>query len=317
MPDKTAKARVSALAARQRGRVAAGQLRALEVPRSTSSDWVANGFLYPVLPLVYAVGHPGTSEEADLFAAVLYAGPNAGLGGLSAGIWRDLVKWRTAEAIEVWTPRRKRSLSADDPANRLGRSISVRSQRTFRRSDWKGIPTVPIPMIVLELARGGDVELVRFVLANMDFRRLLSEPALRAVTGPGIAGSAVLLDALGRPQPLFARTRSWFEVRLVVVCELTGMRVPDETNVKVAGHRVDAVWWDEMIVVECDGEGNHGTFKQRRRDLGEDMKLRALGFLPIRYTTDKFDDPWAVHADLGAQLELRRGFGGSTAAVLA
>jgi hypothetical protein len=58
------------------------------IPSSTIADWIAAGFLYPVLPGVYAVGHPGTSEDADIFAAVLYAGPNAGLGGLSAGVWR-------------------------------------------------------------------------------------------------------------------------------------------------------------------------------------------------------------------------------------
>jgi very-short-patch-repair endonuclease len=100
----------------------------------------------------------------------------------------------------------------------------------------------------------------------------------------------------------------------VLACEITGMRTPDELNAKVAGYTVDAVWWDEMVVVECDGAANHGTFRQRRRDLGEDMVLRGHRFLPIRYTTDKLDDPWAVHADLGAELEQRRGRGGLKAA---
>jgi hypothetical protein len=39
------------------------------------------------------------------------------------------------------------------------------------------------------------------------------------------------------------------------------------------------------------------------------MALRNLKFLPIRYTTDKFDDPRAVEADLGAALRERRGRG--------
>jgi hypothetical protein len=273
---------------------------------------VAAGFLFPKLPGVYAVGHPGTSPEADLFAAVLYAGPDAALGGMSAGLWRDLVKWRTAEAIEVWTPRRKLSLPASDPGNRLGKPVLVRSRRRFKRQDWKGIPTVPIPQIVLELARTADVDLVRFVLSNLDYRRLLHERALRKLTGPGVPGSSVLLDALGRPLPMLAKAKSWFGAQLVFVCEATGMRVPDDLEAWIAGFTVEAVWWDEMVVVECDGEGNHGTFRQRRRDLGEDMALRRLGFLPIRYTTDKFDDPWAVEADLGAELRERRGRYGLT-----
>ena len=309
MRDLSAKARVADRAGKQIGRITWAQMVALGVPSSTIGRWVADGFLYRKLPTVYAVGHPGTSPEADLFSAVLYAGPHAGLGGMSAGLWRGLVKWRTAEEIEVWTPRRRRSLEVTDPLNTLGIAVEVRTRRTFTRQDWKGIPTVPIPQIVLALARTEGVDLVRFVLANMDYLRLLDERALRKQTGPGIPGSTVLTEALGRPQPLLARTRSWFEVRLILVCELTGMRLPDDTNVEVAGYPVDAVWWDEMVVVECDGEGNHGTFRQRRRDLGEDMALRALGFLPIRYTTDKLEHPSAVEADLGAQLEQRRGLG--------
>jgi len=314
---RNAKAGVARLAAGQNGRVSRKQLIWLGVPASTIDRWIATGFLFPVLPGVYAVGHPGTSEEADLFAGVLYAGPDAALDGLTAGLWRGLARWREAEAIEVATPRRCRSLPVSHPGNRLGREVAVRGRRAFTRSDWKGIPTVPIPEIVLGIARTEDVDFVRYVLANLDYRRLLNEPALRRLCRRGAPGASVLRAALGRPQPMLARAKSWFGARLVFVCEATGIRVPDELEARVAGYTVDAVWWDERIVVECDGEGNHGTFRQRRRDLGEDMKLRALGFLPIRYTTDKFDDPWAVHADLGAQLELRRGFGGSRAAVLA
>lgn len=308
--DIRARVRVAELAARQQGRVTQAQLRRLEIPRSTIHRWAQSGFLFKVLPTVYAVGHPGTSEEADLFAAVLYAGPGAGLGGMSAGVWRGLVKWRTPEAIEVWTPRRRQSLPVDHPANRLSKPVLVRGERQFSRWIWHGIPTTPIPEIVLEIARTGDVDLLRFVLANMDYHRILNERRLRQLCGRGVPGSPVLLDALGRPQPLFARTSSWFEVRLILVCEITGMRVPDATNVKIAGHKVDAAWWHERIVVECDGEANHGTWRQRRRDVGYDMELRSLGFLPIRYTTDKLDDPWTVYADLGMQLEQRRGLGG-------
>jgi hypothetical protein len=96
---------------------------------------------------------------------------------------------------------------------------------------------------VLELARTEDVDLVRFVRSNLDYLRLLNERALRKLTGSGVPGSTVLNEALGRPLPLLARTRSWFEVRLIRVCELTGMRLPDDTNVEIAGYLVDAVWW--------------------------------------------------------------------------
>jgi hypothetical protein len=111
---------------------------------------------------------------------------------MSAALWRGLVKWRTAEAIDVSTRRRCRSLAADDPSNGLGRPVAVRDRRAFKRWDYHGIPTVPTPRIVLDLAAIGDVELVRFVLASMDFMRILNERVLLGLCGRGVPGSAVL-----------------------------------------------------------------------------------------------------------------------------
>ncbi len=172
------KVRVGQLASGQFGRVTRAQLLALGVPDRAVTRWAASGYLYPELPTVYAVGHPGRSEESDLFSAVLYAGPNAALSGLTAALWRGLVKWRTQEAIEVSTPRHRRSLPADQPANRLGRPLVVRERRDLGRATYHRIPTVPIPNIVLDLAVAGELELVRFALAQLDFMRTLDVPAL-------------------------------------------------------------------------------------------------------------------------------------------
>src|SRR6266567_3034419 len=190
------KVRAARHAAGQFGRISRAQLIALGVQNGTVTSWTRHGFLFPKLPRVYAVGQPGTSEEADLFAAVLYAGPGAALCGLSAAVWRGLVKWRQPSVIEV---------------------------------------------------------------------------------------------------------------RLIVVCEVTGIPLP-ETNEHIEGIEVDAVWWHQMVVVQCDGEGNHNTWRQRRRDAANDLKLRGLRFHVIRYTLDLLDDPWAIHADLMPQLEERRGW---------
>jgi hypothetical protein len=159
---------------------------------------------------------------------------------------------------------------------------------------------------VLDLAATGDVDLVRFAIAQLDFMRILNERALRNACGRGVPGSAVLKQALGRPQPLFARCRSPFEVKLIQVCEITDTPLPC-VNEKVGDVTPDAIWWNEMLVVQCDGEGNHGTWRRRRRDAREDRVLRGLGFEVIRYTYDLLDDPWAVHADLMPRLEEREG----------
>jgi hypothetical protein len=137
--------------------------------------------------------------------------------------------------------------------------------------------------------------------------RILDPSLLQQVCGRGAPGSTVLREALGRPQPLFARARSWFEIRLIQVCEQTGTPLPDAINEKVGGFTVDALWREEMLIVECDGEDNHGTPRQRTRDAAKDLKLRGLRYLVIRYRYDQLDDPWAIHADLMAHLEERRG----------
>ena len=255
---------------------------------------------------MYAVGSPARSEVSDLFAAVLYAGPDASLRAMTAGLWRGLVKWETAPAIQISTPRRCRSLPALHPENRLGKAIDVRDRRPAARDPWNGVPTVPIPEIVLELAAGGDLELARFVLAQMDFLRILREPELLAVCGRGIPGSAVLGEAIDHPQPLFAKARSKFEVRLIHVCELTDTPLP-EVNEKIGGVTPDAMWRDEMLVVECDGEANHGTWRQRKSDVKKEMILRGLGFQVVRYVYEQLDDPWAIHGDLMPILAERRG----------
>jgi very-short-patch-repair endonuclease len=218
-----------------------------------------------------------------------------------------LVKWRTQQAIEVSTPRRCRSLAADDGLNRLRREIVVRDRRDVGRATYHGIPTVPREQIVLDIAATtGDLQLVRFVLAQLDFMRCLNVPALQRLRGRGVPGSALLGQAIATHQPLLARARSVFEIKLIYVCELTGIPLP-EVNEKIGEITPDAVWRDQMVVVGCDGEGNHGTWAQRKRDLNEDRILRGLGYFPIRYTYEQLEDPWAIHADLMPILEERRG----------
>jgi hypothetical protein len=312
--DQNAKVRVGVLAGRQVGRVTTAQLGFLGVSKQLASYWSASRYLFPQLPHVFAVGHPGRTEASDLFSAVLYAGPNAALSGLTAALWRGLVKWRTAPAIEVSTPRRCRSLPANHPGNHLNRPVAVRDRRDLPRTDYHGIPTTTAPQIALDLATTKDVQLVRFALAQMDFMRILDFANLERLTGRGVPGSQTLREAIERHQPLLARARSPFEIRLIRVCELTGIPLPDINGEIRRGITPDAIWWDEMVIVECDGEGNHGTWGQRRRDAGKDLILRGLGFLVIRYTYDQLDDPWAIHADLMPILTERAGRAGRLSA---
>ena len=86
--------------------------------------WVETGYLTRVLPRVYAVGHTAPSREADLWSAILYAGPGAMFSHATAAHWRGLIDY-PPHVIEVTTPRKTRSI------RRVQVHADVRRQRHF------------------------------------------------------------------------------------------------------------------------------------------------------------------------------------------
>src|ERR1700722_2293676 len=94
------------LVKRQHGRVTWAQMQALGAPRATVAGWVKSGYLTRVVPKVYAVGHVAPSEMADLWTAVLYAGPGGMLSHESAAHHRGLIIY-PPRTIHVSTPRSK------------------------------------------------------------------------------------------------------------------------------------------------------------------------------------------------------------------
>src|SRR5947209_20203850 len=134
MAKRSAKDRVSRLAGGQFGRIARWQLRSLGVADSTISRWVAQGYLHRVLPTVYAVGHAAPSTEADLAAALLYAGPGAMPSHATALWWWGLIEHQP-HTIGVSTPRRCRP--------RPG--IEVHQRRPLERTWHERLPVTTVP----------------------------------------------------------------------------------------------------------------------------------------------------------------------------
>jgi very-short-patch-repair endonuclease len=73
------------------------------------------------------------------------------------------------------------------------------------------------------------------------------------------------------------------EEEFVYFCERFGIDQP-EVNVWVEGWLVDAVWWEEKLVVELDSRTAHSTSYTQERDHQRDLDLRAAGFGVRRYT---------------------------------
>jgi Protein of unknown function (DUF559) len=292
MRSRSAKVLVAGLADRQNGRVSVAQLAALGVDTVVVARLVADGYLRPDLPRVYAVGHRAPSVNADLTAAVLYAGPGAMLSHATALWWRGLIEHQPWP-IEVSTPRRCRSLDG----------VKVHGRRDCRRIWHKGLPTATIEQALLDFAAVAPVDRVRYALANADYLKVLDVAALHVIAGNGRAGSTNLRDALKRHEPKLAKTRSPLERLFLPMCERYGVPLPDDVNVRVAGVLVDAVWWPQRLVVELDGKDNHSSWAQIQRDRSNELRVRAAGFDVHRYGTVQIEEePEPVARDLLARL---------------
>jgi hypothetical protein len=265
---------------------------ALGIDRRVISRWVSQGYLHFVLPRVYAVGHRAPSVEADLTAAVLYAGPGAMLSHATALWWHGLLD-RQPWPIEVSTPRRCRSL----------RGVRAHGRRSCNRVWHKRLPTTGVEQALLDFAAVAPFERLRHALANADYHKLLDLPALRETAGAGRAGSAKLRDALQRHEPKLAGTRSALERLFLPLCETYGVPLPDDVNVLIAGILVDAVYWKQRLVVELDGKDNHSSWAQIQRDRSNELILRGAGFDVLRYGTLQLEEqPERVAADVIARL---------------
>lgn len=105
--DRTVESKVQRIADRQHGIVTRAELLAVEVSADQIKRRVRKGYLLPVHPGVYRVGHQAASLEAHYLAAVKACGEGAVLSGRAAGFL-----WRTVKgqppAPEVTAPRARK-----------------------------------------------------------------------------------------------------------------------------------------------------------------------------------------------------------------
>lgn len=291
-PKWRGKVRVSAVAAKQWGRIHWLQLRGCGVGEATISKWVADGYLSVVHPRVYAVGHLAPSKEADLIAAVLYAGPGAMLSHVTAAWW-----WRL-------TDRRPRLIDVSTPARRRPRpGLRIHSRRSVGRILHNRIPVTAVPQTLLDVATSEPLGTVRYMLAEADYHRLIDFSRMDEVLGRGKPGSSRLRRAIAIHSPDLARTKSPVERDFLALCEESGVPRP-LVNVRVCGFTVDCYWPQHRLVVELDGGKGHGTERQVARDHGRDLKLRGAGIAVRRYAKRQIrDERSQVLADLWAALD--------------
>jgi hypothetical protein len=281
----------------QCGRVTWAQLKHLEVPDATISRWTKTGYLTRVVPKVYAVGHDAPNSTADLWTAVLYAGPGAMLSHESDAYHRGLIIY-PPRTIHVSTPRAKiRSIPG---------FVTVHCERRLARVWHNGLPCTTIAQALLDVAATSDPKLVRRALSVLDYRKQLDVDAIEAIAHTGRRGSKALRLALTEYRPQDAHVNGKLEEGFLDFCEAGGIPLP-KVNVWVHDIQVDAFWPDRGLVVEMDGDAGHSSRAQRRKDRSNEVKLRAHGLRVVRYDWALLHaEPEAMRSDLLAQLAAGR-----------
>jgi predicted transcriptional regulator of viral defense system len=271
-PADPLNAQLARLATRQHGVVTAKQLRELGLDSSATFKRAEAGTLHRLYRGVYAVGHPRLAEKGLWMAAVLAAGENAALAGLSAAaLWR-ISRW-TPDEIYVLAPGKHR------------RRNDFRLQ-TCRRLDkrdvtWQhGIPVTTVPRTLVDLTDVLTAAQLANVIHEAAFRHRFDERATRTAMARanGRANLARLEEALELNARGSAGTKSALEDRFLAHVRDAGLPAP-EVNVQVEGLEVDARW--RNVIFEIDGPG-HERPRTRAEDEGRDAKLRAAGYDVVR-----------------------------------
>jgi very-short-patch-repair endonuclease len=292
-PTPPVDAAIAALAARQHGVVALGQLAGLGLDRNAVAYRVRVGRLHRLHPGVFAVGHAVVTRRGRFMAAVLSCGDRALLSHRSAAVHWGLLSDTGARA-EVSTPRQRRS--------RPG--VRVHVTRTLVRRDaaiHDGIPITSVARTLLDLADVAPPRHVERALHQADVLRLFDLRALDAVLARanGRRGAAVLRAALAEP-PVF--TRSEFEEAFLALVRAAGLPAP-RMNAFAEGFEVDAYWPDHKLAVELDSRRYHFTRKRFETDRERDIVLLRAGVRTARVTDTRLSRaPQGVAGDLRALL---------------
>jgi hypothetical protein len=264
--------------------VTAAQLLRCGVSRSAIMRWSRNGRLHRVGQGLYAVGHPGRTEETDLYEALLLAGAGAALSHVTAAWWWGLLRF-PGTTVHVSAPGTRQS--------RPG--ITIHHPRAVVREWRRGLPVTPVAQTLFDAADLVSIRGVRRALALADHKGLVSLTEVEVLAGPGRKGSSAIRDALRMHMPELAQTRSPLEDRFLFFCEEHGIPLP-RPNYVIARYEVDAVWPDVFLAVELDGREVHGTPAAVVTDRRRELAIRGAGFELLRYGSEQIDHQAAATA---------------------
>lgn len=273
------------------------ELRNAGLSADQIDDRLASGLLQPLYRGVYAVGSRRVTREARWMAATK-ACPGAALSHLSAAALWGLIS-PPSGAVHLTTATR--AGRGKRPGLVLHRTQLGARDRTRRRD----IPVTSPARTLLDIApligrRRLERALDEAKYLGLITDRALAETVARNARRPGVRA---LKQVLACHRPGTTRTRSGLEERFLVLCRANGLPQP-ELNVELEGIEVDFVWSQTRLAVETDSYATHGDAAAFERDHRRDLRLRAGGWIPLRFTDRQLDgEPELVVESLRRELE--------------
>jgi very-short-patch-repair endonuclease len=295
-PEFGVEREVSLLAQRQRGRVTRAQLLEAGLTRRAIEHRLKAGRLHRVRPGVYAVGHLAAMPLGDEVAALLSCGEGAVLSHRSAAkVWGLPVP--ASDAIDV-------TVIGRDCGDRRGvRRHRVPFLDAVDLRHRHGIALTAPARTILDVAPDLTLGELERLIGEGLVKKLLSHKQLEAALqrAPGRRGTSAVRAILEQEHgPRL--TRSEVERKLLVLVRAARLPVP-ETNARLHGYEVDALWREHRLVVEVDGYGFHSSRAAFERDRRKDADLQEAGYRVLRITWLQLErEPYLVVARLARAL---------------
>jgi very-short-patch-repair endonuclease len=282
---------------KQHGLIARRQALHLGMTPRTVQRRTATGEWRVVRRGVFANPATPSTEEQDLLAHVLAAGPHAVATSLSSA-WLWGLSQRPSEAFVLMQGTSARSIKGAQV--RLCTAIP-KVDRTFRRS----VPVTSVDRTIIESARDANEEQLSMILEEALRQKLTRvdrlEKRLRDLNPKGRRGARCLqrlLRALADGEP---PTESELESAFLRICRRAGLSPSRQvwvSDTDVIG-RVDFAFAECKVVVEVDGHRWHSMKADVERDRVKEARLSAEGWVTLRFTWDQVQkDPATIVAAL-------------------
>lgn len=293
--------RIARIAELQRGHITRHQLRAAGVSDTATARLIAAGRLVPAHRSVYvvrpAIPVPLGRETAALLACV----PNAFLSHASAAsLWKlcDPVDG----PVDVTVVRDRHRKTSGIRGHRAG-SLLKKDVRVEQ-----GLPvTSPARTLLDRAATLTTRDLERELDEALVVLRIVRRGELQDVVtrATGHRGAPILGKLLERRTD-DTITESEAERLFLTLVRNAGLPEP-ETQVRIAGYKVDFLWREERVVFEIDGYRFHTSRKAFDRDRRKDLALKGALCDPNRVSRDQVKyEPLVVLAHVAGALARAR-----------